>query len=251
MGEISINPKFNIHETYKKVRILNPYRNLSGIIMPTWAGGLVSYYKMDETSGNQVIDSWGGNHGTNNGATIGVAGKIGSAVLSDGSSSNISIENSISATKATFNCWLKLNNHTPAPSEGLKTGLAYLNTSTFSSHYPYTDGDIYLGLLNSTRQTIPSSANIIADRTQWHMLTITSNTITGVYKVYQNAQLVYTGTVSSFSIASNITLLKSTANGSAPSYYLDGSMDEISLFDIDKNEGEISDIYNNGNGTTI
>jgi len=28
MGEISIDPKFNIHETYKKVRILNPYRNL-------------------------------------------------------------------------------------------------------------------------------------------------------------------------------------------------------------------------------
>jgi len=27
MGEISIDPKFNIHETYKKVRILNPYRN--------------------------------------------------------------------------------------------------------------------------------------------------------------------------------------------------------------------------------
>jgi len=27
MGEISIDPKFNIHETYKKMRILNPYRN--------------------------------------------------------------------------------------------------------------------------------------------------------------------------------------------------------------------------------
>ena len=27
MGEINIEPKFNIHETYKKVRILNPYRN--------------------------------------------------------------------------------------------------------------------------------------------------------------------------------------------------------------------------------
>jgi len=31
MGEISIDPKFNIHETYKKVRILNPYRNDSPI----------------------------------------------------------------------------------------------------------------------------------------------------------------------------------------------------------------------------
>ena len=31
MGEISIDPKFNIHETYKKMRILNPYRNDSPI----------------------------------------------------------------------------------------------------------------------------------------------------------------------------------------------------------------------------
>jgi len=36
MGEISINPKFNIHKTYKKVRILNPYRN-SGSPAPSIA----------------------------------------------------------------------------------------------------------------------------------------------------------------------------------------------------------------------
>jgi len=42
MGEISIDPKFNIHETYKKVRILNPYRN-SGAA-PAQIGNILDTY---------------------------------------------------------------------------------------------------------------------------------------------------------------------------------------------------------------
>jgi len=50
MGEISIDPKFNIHETYKKVRILNPYRNASPI------GGVDPDYQavLDYASGNFI-----------------------------------------------------------------------------------------------------------------------------------------------------------------------------------------------------
>jgi len=50
MGEISINPKFNIHETYKKVRILNPYRNASPI------GGVDPDYQavLDYAAGNFI-----------------------------------------------------------------------------------------------------------------------------------------------------------------------------------------------------
>ena len=44
MGEISIDPKFNIHETYKKVRILNPYRN-SGGVASGWATPYINSYK--------------------------------------------------------------------------------------------------------------------------------------------------------------------------------------------------------------
>jgi len=51
MGEISINPKFNIHETYKKVRILNPYRN-SGVPV----SGIDPDYqaKLDYAAGNFI-----------------------------------------------------------------------------------------------------------------------------------------------------------------------------------------------------
>ena len=44
MGEISIDPKFNIHETYKKVRILNPYRNVSAA--PTYTNNILYSYDL-------------------------------------------------------------------------------------------------------------------------------------------------------------------------------------------------------------
>ena len=51
MGEISIDQKFNIHEIYKKVRILNPYRN-SGVPV----SGIDPDYqaKLDYASGNFI-----------------------------------------------------------------------------------------------------------------------------------------------------------------------------------------------------
>jgi len=55
MGEISIDPKFNIHETYKKVRILNPYRNGSapaqgGYILDTYPAAAA--YSLRKLSGS-------------------------------------------------------------------------------------------------------------------------------------------------------------------------------------------------------
>ena len=52
MGEISIEPKFNIHETYKKVRILNPYRNAGSSLQPE----TTAYISRVEADGGEVIN---------------------------------------------------------------------------------------------------------------------------------------------------------------------------------------------------
>ena len=52
MGEISIDPKFNIHETYKKVRILNPYRNAGSSLQPE----TTAYISRVEADGGEVIN---------------------------------------------------------------------------------------------------------------------------------------------------------------------------------------------------
>ena len=45
MGERSINPKFNVHENYKKVLIINPYRFISGgsLLLDTYTGAAAAY----------------------------------------------------------------------------------------------------------------------------------------------------------------------------------------------------------------
>jgi len=85
MGKISIEPKFNIHETYKKVRILNPYRHTAPSTgAPTT--GLVADYNFNETSGD-LIDSVNGYNGT----LFGSIARDGSKYTFNGSNTYIEI----------------------------------------------------------------------------------------------------------------------------------------------------------------
>ena len=72
MGERRISNYLNIHENYKKVNIINPYRFAEDAT--TLKEGLVSVWGLNETSAGAVVDSYGTNDGTNNGATINQTG---------------------------------------------------------------------------------------------------------------------------------------------------------------------------------
>jgi hypothetical protein len=87
MGERVIKDKFNIHETYRKMNITNPYRFGGGAPAPL--SSLISYYKFE---GN-AVDS----HGTNSGTTTNVtyeAGTVGQRGVFNGSSSKVEIPDS-------------------------------------------------------------------------------------------------------------------------------------------------------------
>jgi len=85
MGEKSIDPKFNIHETYKKVRILNPYRNAAPST-GTPTTGLVASYNFNETTGD-LIDSVNGYNGSLFGSIV----RDGSKYTFNGSNTYIEI----------------------------------------------------------------------------------------------------------------------------------------------------------------
>jgi hypothetical protein len=69
---------------------------------------LVSYYKLDGTTGD-VVDSHGTNDGTNHGATRGVTGKIENAFDFDGSNDyvEISSDSSLTSSNFTYCFWFK------------------------------------------------------------------------------------------------------------------------------------------------
>jgi hypothetical protein len=200
--------------------------------------GLVSYYKLDSNS----IDSYDINNGADTSVTYGV-GKIGNGALFNSNSAIINI-NSFSGitTKASISFWIKININTPTDS--VLTGLMSLNTTDQNTHYPFSDGNIYMSLLTSVRKSI--GVGIIGDRTAWHMVTVTANSTTNVWKFYQNGTLVTTSTVGSLTMLSSICLGKSRNL-----YYLKGSLDEVSIYNTDLTQSQITQIYNNGNGITL
>ena len=209
--------------------------------------GLILYYKLNEASGTVINDSKGSYTGSliGVGGTLGVAGKLETALLIDGFSAT-RIERTSAGmpitTQASFNLWLKLRVHIPANQQ--QSGIVNLNTVTQSSHYPFTDGNIYSSILTNVRKTV--GVGIVADRTQWHMLTITANTSTNVYKVYQNGTLIFTGTVGTLSLISTLQFGRSQGGQT-----LDGTMDELSLWNVELTQANITDIYNGGAGINL
>jgi hypothetical protein len=77
---------------------------------------LVSYYKLDETSGTTVEDAYGSNDGTNDGATVNVAGKINTAYDFDGDNDYVdtNVEPVISSGGDDFSVsmWFKTTDNT-------------------------------------------------------------------------------------------------------------------------------------------
>lgn len=208
--------------------------------------GLISYYKLNESLGTEVKDSFNYYTGLFNSrkSEINKIGKIEKSYKFTGLShiDGIDIRNLPITDKATFNAWVKLPTHTPSIEN--KTGFAYFNESDFSSHYPFTDGNIYLALFSSTRKTI--GQGIVTDRTQWHMITVTANKITNEWKFYQNAQLVYTGTVGGFTLNENMQIGRSEKL-----FFGDFNICEISFYNEDIPLAQIQSLYNSGSGTTI
>lgn len=110
MGERRISNYLNVHEKYKKVNIINPYR--FGGAKTTLKDGLVSVWEFDETTGLTAFDSHGSNNGTNNNATINQSGLINKAYSYNGTSSYISFGSSLFPTDGSawsFSYWAKLN----------------------------------------------------------------------------------------------------------------------------------------------
>lgn len=90
-------------------------------------------------------------------------------------------------TAASVVMWLR--NVANVPGNNNNTGLVRLTSdATLRSHYPFTDGIIYLSLLRPGRVTV---GNVGVDKSQWHQLAVTSSPT--AYKVYQNGVEVFTG----------------------------------------------------------
>ena len=171
-------------------------------------------------------------------------GTLGRCAIGNGSSTRISLPNLnsyFSDDKAYLTVLAKLNNATPNAT--VRTGLWFFSNQSSDTHYPFTNGIIYDGTFAGSRFNFSPTS---VDRTEWHKISVSTQSGANNWKFYQNKQLAGQNTgPSQVEFITNCALMCS--RGVAPRWFLDGNMDEARLANFTPSLDWIETEYNNQN----
>jgi len=208
-------------------------------IKGTAGGGLVGYWKLDETSGSSAADSTGyGNTGTYVASpTLGVTAPAAltfpsTAVTFNGSSQYVSGFTSPAAMTSisTISLWIY-----PTTSDTNYRCIFGSNSNNGDINSWYRSGTVTLIVINSagTQYTTTATASL---NTWTHFVFKFDGTYANIYKngTYVS-QVAWTGTVFSYTGKENI--------GYGGSSYFAGSIDDVRIYNRALTAGEISGLY--------
>lgn len=217
--------------------------NLFGVRVDEWAiwtsdlnVGLVSYYPMDESSGG-VLDVAGGNHGTNNGATAGVTGKIGTGYSFDGSNDYIRTDGNtgISGNSArSINLWWNYS------SAGGTAGRDWVSLGAEDTYSYYNEA---AGGTHNEMQVGTTSLSYGSRPTGYHMYSVTYNGSN--MTIYLDGVYVASTTRGAISTTNSYFWI----GGYQPTgHYSKGYIDEVGLWNRSLTQAEVTQLYNGGAG---
>lgn len=217
------------------------------------ATGLVSYYKLDANSN----DNFGINNGTNTNITY-TTGKIGNAAIFNGTSSLITVadSDSLSFNNATndlpfsISYWINASN----------TQFSIINKSGGSTREyecEYGGGKLLFRLISNgnVANRLDQLYTISLGTSTWFHIAHTYNgSGSGGMKTYVNGSLV----ISTNTVIGSYTKMSNTTNALVMgglnffgSYFLNGKLDEVSIYNTALTQTQIDLIYNSGNGITL
>jgi hypothetical protein len=202
--------------------------------------GLTNYWRFDESSGN-ASDEVGGNTLINNGSVGYSTGLINNASNFTNSNSQYFTNDALSfGTKGSMSFFVNIN--------GGDNGGYFIDSSASARFYFIyaSDGAVNISIngasLNAPIGTIPFGG--------WSHVVLTwdSSLSTNKIKLYvdNNLEATSNNSVSSFSPSDTYFANRYVNTGTQDA--LNGRFDELSLWNIALTSGDISDIYNSGNG---
>jgi len=216
-----------------------------------WADGLPAYYKLDGTTGD-VSDEINNYNGTNIGSIRGVPGKLNNAFNYNGTTDYVNLSYQVSDVSAdkTVNIWINTT----------ENGTSYLLAAYDGTDYQYFGrinsgriGNIdFMGNTGATNAGVNFTSQTWRDG-NWHMLTFVQNGATAsnleIYLdgVNQTTDIIGSGTYNTVAVSKNLFLGASNFDGT-PLYFLNGTLDEIGIWNRSLSESEISELYNSGDG---
>jgi hypothetical protein len=203
-------------------------------------GALVAHYRLD---GNAQDSSGSNNHGTINGGVTFVSGKIGTNAASfNGTSGYVQIPVSV-RSDFTIAFWAKTTD----------TG----GTGQWNAGKGFVDGDVSgattdfgtaligakLGFGIGNPNTTISSVTSVNDG-QWHLLAVTRTSASGAMNVYVDGVLEATGTGATGLRAAPTALRIGSVQSGGAAKFLNGTMDDVRLYDYVLSGAEIGALTN-------
>jgi hypothetical protein len=209
--------------------------------MPTT--GLVSYYKLDETTAGVAVDFVNAKDLTNTGVVINEVGKIGRAYKSTAAGNLLTTNTAIPITgNFTINTWA----FPTANATGVASLLAgygrYADNAGFGL---WVDTAGKMGWVVN-QSYVFSATNQSIQLNSWTMITMIYNGSS--LKIYFNSILAYT-VARSINPNSSTTISMYTRTDYGGTFI--GKLDEIGFYNLALTQNEIDLIYNNGNGITL
>lgn len=202
--------------------------------------GGVSRYSMDDAdvSGGTIVDSWGTNDGTINGATTGQAGVgDGESFDFDGSNDNVSTTFSDFGGPFTWTAWVKYDGfitheHPVISTRGSQKGAGLRERGNEQWEYYLWDGS------GGTFRSISTNS---APTNKWTFLVVTFDGSN--MEIYQNAiKSSDTNSVSSYTTGNDYRIgERADGNGNFP-----GDIDEVRIYNRALTQSEVWQLYNLG-----
>ncbi len=239
-------------EQYRLARILTGLGGSAPASPSVSADGLISYWKLDEASGN-AVDSQGSNTLINNASAVYASGKIGNAVdleassvqylsISDGSQSGLDLSGDFTVSQ-----WIKLE------SSGGRSSISKYddNTSNLSYRTYLTTTEMGMGLSsNGSSETFDSFSQTFNTGT-WYHVAWAYHAAAGSVEFFVNGSSIGTKTGYPTSLFNSAAAFRIGGQNAASNDALfDGMIDETGIWSRTLSGTEVAALYNSGVGAT-
>ncbi len=211
---------------------------------------LVSEWKLDEGTETTAYDSWGTNNGTlTNGPTWVTSGCVSSNCLSfDGTDDYVEVLNNATLNlddgdKGTLSTWIKVNSW---PSSGYPSivtkGTSAGGWSSGSYHISIWSDRIHFVIYENGSTYNSVDLINLPSINSWHYLVMTwSGTNGGKLKAYLNSLPITSGTTQT--VKADLRATQNFRIGSTTSYFFNGLIDDIKLYNTAISNSQIEQNY--------
>lgn len=215
-----------------------------------WLTGLVSYWKMDEASGN-AIDAHGTNHLTDNNTVTSAAGKIGNARdFEKDNSESLSIASNATLRMGdiefTITAWVKWET-----TGGVQVVLGKDDESPNREYTLYSNAGVVTALIAPTGAA-GSAVNLTgptASAGLWYFIVYWHDPVANKIYLQVNNGTIYELAVSGGAFAGTAPFIIGGLGGPLR-YQFDGLVDEVGIWKRMLTPAERTELWNSGNGKT-